>query len=212
MEGKMKQTSKALSVILTTLFLIVAFSSVCLAGERPPLANTVKDMKVIQQPVPNLDICRDPAVSNFNVTKTLVSNVATFTMTGQVCNNGPGDWNKPDDALEAHFDVLAAYAPQFSYAAAGDVKYFKQTVGPVLKKNQCMTFTQKFTRDKVLQWGFNPPTAAVPANQRQMKLMFEFYVRDAQSKMGRADQPKSLDCNTNNNILSQTFEMMISTQ
>jgi len=151
-------------------------------------------------------------VSNFNVTKTLVSNVATFTMTGQVCNNGPGDWNKPDDALEAHFDVFAAYAPQFSYAAAGDVKYFKQTVGPVLKKNQCMTFTQKFTRDKVLQWGFAPPTAAVPANSRQMKLMFQFYVRDAQSKMGRADQPKSLDCNINNNILSQTFEMMISTK
>jgi hypothetical protein len=212
MEGKMKQTSKALPVILATLFFIVAISSVCVAGNKPPAASPATGVNVVQKPGPNLDICKDPAVSNFNVTKTLVNNVATFTMTGQVCNNGPGDWNKPDDALETHFDVLAAYAPQFSYAAAGDVKYFTQTVGPVLKKNQCMTFTQKFTRDKVLHWGFNPPTAAPPANQRQMRLMFEFYVRDAQSKMGRADQPKSLDCNTSNNLLSQTFEMTVSTQ
>ena len=86
----MKQTSKALSVILTTLFLIVAFSFVCL-GDKQPVASPATGMKVIQQPVPNLDICRDPAVSNFNVTKTLSNNVATFTMTGQVCNNGPGD-------------------------------------------------------------------------------------------------------------------------
>ncbi|HBI47731.1 MAG TPA: hypothetical protein DDX93_03315 [Smithella sp.] len=208
----MKQTSKVLSVSLTTLFIIVAFSSVSLAGNKPPVASPTTSITVVKQPVPNLDICKDPAVSNFNVTKTLSNGIATFTMTGQVCNNGPGDWNKPDDALEAHFDALAAYAPQFSYAAAGDVKYFTQTVGPVLKKNQCLTFTQKFTRDKVLQWGFAPPTAAIPANSRQMRLMFEFYVRDAQSKMGRADQPKSLDCNANNNILSQTFEMTISTQ
>jgi hypothetical protein len=133
-------------------------------------------------------------------------------MTGQVCNNGPGDWNQPDNILQAHFDVSAAYAPTFSYAAAHDTKYFTQTVGPVLKKSQCMPFTQIFTRDKVLQWGFTPPTAAPPANQRQMRLMFEFYVRDAKSAMGRADQPKSLDCNTNNNTASQTFEMTISTQ
>ena len=208
----MKQTSKALSVILTTLFLVIVFSSVCLAGDKLPAASTVKDIKVIQQPGPNLDICRDPAVSNFSITKTLANNVATFTMTGQVCNNGPGDWNKPDDILEAHFNVYAGYGPQFSYPAAADVKFFTQPVGPVLKKNQCMTFTQKFTRDKVLQWGFAPPTAAVPANQKQMKLLFEFFVRDAKGLIGIAGQPKSLDCNTNNNLLSQTFEMMISTQ
>ena len=208
----MKQTSKALSVILTTLFLIVALSAVCLAGDKPPVASPTTGIKVIQQPVTNLEICRDPAVSNFNVTKTLSNGVATFTMTGQVCNNGPGDWNKPDDVLEAHFDVSAAYAPQFSYMAAHDTKYFTQTVGPVLKKSQCMPFTQIFTRDKVLHWGFNPPTAAPPANQRQMRLLFEFYVRDAKGAMGRADQPKSLDCNTNNNTASQTFEMTISTQ
>jgi hypothetical protein len=212
MEGKMKQSSKALSVILTILFLIVALSFVCLAGDKQPVASPATGMKVIQQPIPNLDICRDPAVSNFSVTKTLSNNVATFTMTGQVCNNGPGDWNKPDDVLEAHFDVSASYAPQFSYAAAHDTKYFTQTVGPVLKKSQCMTFTQKFTRDKVLQWGFTSPTAAPPTNQRQMRLLFEFYVRDAKGLMGIAGQPKSLDCNTNNNTSNQTFEMMISTQ
>jgi hypothetical protein len=176
------------------------------------VASAVKDIKVIQQPGPNLDICRDPAVSNFNITKTLINNVATFTMTGQVCNNGPGDWNKPDDILEAHFNVYAGYGPQFSYPAAADVKFFTQPVGPVLKKNQCMSFTQKFTRDKVLKWGFNSPTTAPPANQKQMKLLFEFFVRDAKGLIGIAGQPKSLDCNTNNNILSQTFEMMISTQ
>ena len=207
----MKQTSKALSVILSTLFLIVAFSSVCLAGNKPPVASPTTGMTVIQQPGPNLDICRDPAVSNFNITKTLASNVATFTMTGQVCNNGPGDWNKPDDILEAHFNVYAGYGPQFSYPAAADVKFFTQPIGPVLKKNQCMTFTQKFTRDKVLHWGFTPPTAAPPANQKQMKLLFEFFVRDAKGLIGIAGQPKSLDCNTNNNLLSQTFEMTIST-
>jgi len=207
----MKQTSKALSVILTTLLLIVAFSSVCIAGNKPPVASPTTGINVVQEPIPNLDICRDPAVSNFNVTKTLSNNVATFTMTGQICNNGPGDWNKPDDVLEAHFDVSAAYAPVFSYAAAHDTKYFTQTVGPVLKKSQCMTFTQKFTRDKVLQWGFTPPTTAPPANQRQMKLLFEFYVRDAKGLIGIAGQPKSLDCNTSNNLSSQTFEMMIST-
>ena len=69
MEGKMKQTSKALSVILTTLFLIVAFSSVCLAGDKSPVPSPATNLKVMQ-PVPNLDICKDPAVSNFNITKT----------------------------------------------------------------------------------------------------------------------------------------------
>jgi hypothetical protein len=210
MEGKMKQTSKILSVILTVLF-IVAFSSVCIAGDKPPVVSPATGIKVIQ-PVPNIDICRDPAVSNFNITKTLSGNVASFTMTGQVCNNGPGDWNKPDDILEAHFNVYAGYGPQFSYPAAADVKFFTQPVGPVLKKNQCMTFTQNYTRDKVLHWGFTPPTAAPPANQKQMKLLFEFFVRDAKGLIGIAGQPKSLDCNTNNNLTSQTFEMTISTQ
>ena len=207
----MKQSSKALSVILTILFLIVALSFVCLAGDKQPVASPATGMKVIQQPIPNLDICRDPAVSNFSVTKTLSNNVATFTMTGQVCNNGPGDWNKPDDVLEAHFDVSASYAPQFSYAAAHDTKYFTQTVGPVLKKSQCMSFTQKFTRDKVLQWGFKPPTVPPKANEKQMKLLFEFFVRDAKGTLGTVSQPKSLDCNANNNISSQTLEMTIST-
>jgi hypothetical protein len=211
MEGKMKQTSKALSVILTTLFLIVAFSSICLAANRQAVTSPAKDMKVVQPPAANLEICKDPAVSNFNVTKTLINNVATFTMTGQVCNNGPGDYNQPDNILQAHFNVYAGYGPQFSYPAAADVKFFTQPVGPVLKKSQCMPFTQKFTRDKVLQWGFKPPVAAPKANEKQMKLLFEFFVRDAKGTLGTISQPKSLDCNTNNNISSQTFEMTIST-
>ena len=70
-----------------------------------------KDVKVVQKPVPDLDICKDPAVKNFNITKTLSNNVATFTMTGQVCNNGPGNYNQPDNFLEAHFNVYAGYGP-----------------------------------------------------------------------------------------------------
>ena len=97
----MKQTSKVLSVILTTLFLVVTLSSVSLAANKQPVTSAAKDMKMVQQPVANLEICKDPAVSNFNVTKTLSNNVATFTMTGQVCNNGPGDYNQPDNILQA---------------------------------------------------------------------------------------------------------------
>lgn len=207
----MKQTSKALSLILTTLLLIGALSSVCLAANKQPVTSPAKDMTVVQQPATNLEICKDPAVSNFSVTKTLSNNVATFTMTGQVCNNGPGDYNQPDNILEAHFNVYAGYGPMFSYTAAADVKFFTQKVGPVLKKSQCMPFTQIFTRDKVLQWGFKPPTAPPNANEKQMKLLFEFLVRDAKGTLGTASQPKSLDCNSNNNLSSQTFEMMIST-
>lgn len=207
----MKKSSKALSVILTTLFLVVALSSVCLAVDKQTLPSPAKNMNVIKPPVGNFAICMDPAVRNFNVTKSLSGNIATFTMSGQVCNNGPGDWNKPDNALEANFAVYNAYAPQFSYAAGGNPKFFKQTVGPVLKKNQCMSFTQTYTRDKILQWGFQPPTFAPKANEKQMKLMFEFYVRDAKGLIGVGAQPKALDCNLNNNLSSQIFEMMIST-
>ena len=207
----MKQTSKTLSVILSTLFLIVVLSSFCLAADRQAVNTAPKDMKVVQQPVPNLDICKDPAVSNFSVTKTLSNNVATFTMTGQVCNNGPGDYNQPDNILQAHFNVYAGYGPQFSYPAAADVKFFTQKVGPVLNKSQCMTFTQIFKREKVLQWGFKPPTAAPKGNEKQMKLLFEFLVRDAKGTLGTSSQQKSLDCNANNNISSQAFEMTIST-
>lgn len=208
----MKQTSKTLSVILTTLLLIVTFSSVSLAANRQLAPASAKDMKVVQQPGPNFDICRDPAVRNFNVTKSLSGKVATFTMTGQVCNNGPGNYNQPGNNLEAHFNVYTGYGPQFSYPASGETKFFTQTVGPVLNNNQCMSFTQTYTRDKVLQWGFTSPAAAPPANSKQMKLLFEFFVRDAKGLLGTSSQPKSLDCNTTNNLLSQTFEMTVSTQ
>lgn len=228
MEGRMKKTNRTLSVVLMSLFLVVAVSSVSFAAPKPPDANAskntkavqqpvpsaasaAKDIKVVQKPSPDIGICKDPAVSNFNVTKTLSSNVATFTMTGQVCNNGPGDYNVPDNMLQAHFNVYAAYGPQFSYPAAGDVKFFTQNVGPVLKKSQCVPFTQVFTRDKVLQWGFAPPTVAVPSNQKPMRLLFEFFVRDVKGTLGTISQVKFLDCNANNNLSSQTFEMMIST-
>ena len=110
-EDKMKQTSKTLSVILSALFLIVVLSSFCLAADRQAMTTAPKDVKVVQKPVPDLDICKDPAVKNFNITKTLSNNVATFTMTGQVCNNGPGNYNQPDNFLEAHFNVYAGYGP-----------------------------------------------------------------------------------------------------
>lgn len=206
----MKKTRKTLSVIFTTLFLIVAFSSVSLAVNRQLAPGPAKDMKVIQQPAPQFDICKDPTVRNFNVTKTLSGNVATFTMTGQVCNNGPGDYNQPGNNLETHFNVYTAYGPMFSYPASGEAKFFTQLVGPVLKNGQCMSFTQTYTRDKVLKWGFNPPTAAPPANQKQVKMMFEFFVRDAKGSLGTSSQQKSLDCNTSNNLLSQIYEMTIS--
>jgi hypothetical protein len=212
MEGKMKQTSKALSVILTTLFLIVVFSSVSFAVDRKPVASPTTGMKVVQQPAPNLEICKDPAVKNFNVTKTLSGNVATFTMTGQVCNNGPGNYNQPGNNLEAHFNVYTGYGPQFSYPASGETKFFTQTVGPVLNNSQCMSFTQTFTRNKVLHWGFPSPAAAPKPNEKPMKLLFEFFVRDAKGSLGTSSQPKSLDCNTGNNLLSQTYEMTVSTQ
>ena len=207
----MKQTSKILSVILTTL-LIVAFSAVCIAGNKPPVVSPNTNMTAVKPPVANLEICKDPTVKNFNVSKSLSGNVATFTMTGQVCNNGPGDYNQPGNNLNAHFNVYTAYGPQFSYPASGEVKFFTQPVGQVLKNGQCMSFTQTYSRDKVLKWGFNPPTAAPPANQKQVKMLFEFFVRDAKGSLGTSSQLKSLDCNTSNNLLSQTLEMTVSTQ
>ncbi len=208
----MTKSGKFFVIIVGTLFFISASAWVCLAGDRQPAASVTAGMKAVQQPVGHLEICRDPAVSNFNVNKTLVNNVATFTMTGQVCNNGPGDWNLPDNALEAHFNVYAAYGPQFSYPASGDVKFFTKPVGTILKKSQCMSFTQTYTRDKVLHWGFPSLAAAPKPNEKPMKLLFEFFVRDAKGTLGTSSQPKSLDCNTTNNLQSQTYEMTISTQ
>ena len=201
MEYKMKKLRKALSIILTTLFLIAAFASVSMAANAQPVTSA-KDIHVVKPPV----LCKDPAVSNFNINKNLANNTATFTMTGKVCNNGPGDYNQPANPLEAHFNVYAAYGPMFSYPAAGEVKFFTQNAGPVLKKGQCIAFTQVFTREKVLQWGFKDPKP----NEKQMKLLFEFFVRDAKGTLGTVSQPKGLDCNLNNNLLSQTFEMMVS--
>ena len=202
MECKMKRSRKALSFILAVLFFIVALPSLSVAANAQPLMST-QDIKVVKPPV----LCRDPAVSNFNITKTLTNHTATFTMTGKVCNNGPGDYNQPNNALEAHFNVYAAYGPMFSYPAAGEVKFFTQTVGTTLKKGECKSFTQVFTREKVLQWGFKAPKP----NEKQMKLLFEFFVRDAKGTLGTVSQPKGLDCNPNNNLLSQTFDMMVST-
>ena len=198
----MKKIRKTLSVIFSTLFLTLSLVSGAFAANAPSVTSSVKDVKVVQPPV----LCKDPTVSNFNITKTLSNNIATFTMTGKVCNNGPGDYNQPDNALEAHFNVYAAYGPMFSYPAAGEVKFFTQIVGPVLKKGECKSFSQVFTRGKVLQWGFRPPQA----NEKQMKLLFEFFVRDAKGTLGTVSQPKGFDCNLNNNLLSQTFEMMVS--
>lgn len=212
MEGKMKQESKVFSVMLTAIFLMVTFSSVSFAADRKTVPSPAKDMKTVQPPAPTLEICKDPTVKNFNVTKTLSGNVATFTMTGQVCNNGPGNYNQPGNNLEAHFNVYTGYGPQFSYPASGETKFFTQTVGPVLNSNQCMSFTQTYTRDKVLHWGFPSPAAAPKPNEKSMKLLLEFFVRDAKGSLGTSSQPKSLDCNTTNNLLSQTFEMTVSTQ
>ncbi|HON58446.1 MAG TPA: hypothetical protein PLT45_02805 [Smithella sp.] len=207
----MKKSSQILSGTTAILFFIVTMSFIGLAAERQPAASQTTGIKAIQPPVANLEVCKDPAVSNFNVTKTLANNVATFTMTGQVCNNGPGDYNQPDNPLEAHFNVYAAYGPMFSYAAAGDTKFYTKPIGSVLKKSQCMTFTQTYTRDKVLHWGFPSPAAAPKPNEKPMKLLFEFFVRDAKGLLGTSSQPKSLDCNTSNNLQSQTYEMTIST-
>lgn len=208
----MKQKSKILSAILTTVLFIFILSSVSLAAERKVVPSPIKDMKTIQPPVTTLEICKDPTVKNFNVTKTLSGNVATFTMTGQLCNNGPGNYNQPGNNLEAHFNVYTGYGPQFSYPASGETKFFTQAVGPVLNSNQCMSFTQTYTRDKVLHWGFPSPAVAPKPNEKSMKLLFEFFVRDAKGSLGTSSQPKSLDCNTTNNLLSQTFEMTVSTQ
>jgi hypothetical protein len=193
----MKKTPKFLSVIVAALLLSITLVSAAFAANVLP----GKDLTVMPPPV----LCKDPAVSDFTVAKTLSNNIATFTMTGKICNNGPGDYNLPDNALEAHFNVYAAYGPMFSYPAAGEVKFFTQNVGTVLKKGECKSFTQVFTRDKVLQWGFRAPLA----NEKQMKLLFEFFVRDAKGTLGTVSQPKGLDCNLNNNLLSQTFEMMV---
>ena len=201
----MNNTGKALYAVITTMLFVFVFSVVGFAAPAQPVAASSKEIKVVQKPGTNIAICVDPAVQNFNVTKSLSGNVATFTMSGQVCNNGPGDWNKPDNALEAYFTVYNAYAPQFSYAAGGIAKNFKKTVGTVLKKNQCVSFTETYTRDKVLQWGFGSNTAT----QKQMKLMIEFYVRDAKGMIGTGSQPNALACNLNNNLLSKTFEMTI---
>ncbi len=204
----MKNTRKVLYVTIMTIFVVFVLSSACLAGVAQPVTSSVKDIKTVPVPGGNISLCVDPAVKNFNITKSLSGNVATFTMTGQVCNNGPGDWNKPDNALEANFAVYNGYAPNFSYAAGGNPQFFKKTVGTVLKKNQCVPFTQTYTRDKILQWGFSNNTAT----QRQMRLLLQFYISDAKGLIGVGSQPKALDCNLDNNILSQTFEMMISIQ
>lgn len=206
----MKQKSKVLFVILTAVFFTVAFSFVGFAAEKQSVTSSVSNVKVVKPPTP-IDICKDPAVSNLNVTKTLSGNVATFTVTGQLCNNGPGDYNQPDNALQAIFGFYPAYAPQYSYAAAGEAKFFTKPAGTVLKKNQCMTFTQTYTRNKVLHWGLPSPAMAPKPNEKGMKLLIEFFVRDAKSLIGTSAMPKALDCNTSNNLLSQTFEMTIST-
>lgn len=205
----MKRTSKILSVILTVL-LGVTLSSVSIAAERQPTASPVKDMKTFPPAGTALELCKDPTVKYFNVTKTLSGNVATFTMTGQVCNNGPGDYNQADNALQANFNVYTGYGPMFSYPASGETKFFTQTVGPVLKNGQCMSFTQTYKRDKVLHWGFPSPAMAPKPNEKSVKLLFEFFVRDAKGTLGTSSQKKSLDCNTGNNLLSQTFEMTVS--
>lgn len=209
----MKQTTKTLSVVFTVVFFTVALSSVSFAVDPRTLSPTIKDMHKDIQNTPGvgtaISLCADPAVSSFNVAKALAGNIATFTMTGNICNNGPADYNHTDNPLVANFNVYAGYGPMFSYVAAGELKNFKQTIGPILKKGQCLPFTQTYTRGNILQWGFKTPKS----NEKQMKLMFEFLVRDAKGTLGTVSQQKSLDCNAANNINTnpQIFEMMIGT-
>lgn len=206
----MKKSRKTSFFTFVLMILFVSMTFISVAAERQALPGPTAGVKVAQPSLGNLDICRDPAVSNFNVSKTLINNVATFTLTGQVCNNGPGDYNQPDNALEAHFNVYTGYGPQFSYPASGETKFYTKPVGTVLKKSQCMTFTQTYTRDKVLHWGFPSPAAAPKPNEKPAKLLFEFFVRDAKGLLGTSSQPKSLDCNTQNNLQPQTIEMTVS--
>lgn len=203
----MKRINAVLPIVLAAFIFVPSLSTLSLAADKPVMAPSAKNLPVVQQPATTLVVCKDPAVSNFTVTKTLSGNVATFTMTGIVCNNGPGNYNQPDNILNAHFNVYAGYGPMFSYPAAGEVSFFKQPVGPILNKSECKQFTQRFTRNKVLQWGFREPQA----NEKQMKLLFEFFVRDAKGTLGTISQPKGLDCNTNNNLSAQTIEMMVTT-
>ncbi|MDX9746569.1 MAG: hypothetical protein RBU31_08530 [Syntrophales bacterium] len=211
----MKNTQRILFIMLLTSFFITALTSASMAVDPQPVTG---NMKKTPRPVvtdkmkknllgEQITICKDPTVSNFSISKTLINNTARFTLTGRICNNGPGDYNQPDNPLEGHFNIYAAYGPLFSYPASGDAKFYTQTVGPILKKGQCVSLTQVFTRGQVLQWGFKDPNPG----EKQMKLLFEFFVRDAKGTLGTVSMPKGLDCNPSNNLLSKTFDMMIST-
>ena len=173
-----------------------------MTANAQPVTST-QDIKVVKPPV----LCQDPAVSNLNITKSLANNTATFTITGKVCNNGPGDYNQPANPLEAHFNILCGLWSdvQLPGRRGGQIFHAGRRTGPEEGGNASL-LPRSLHGGKVLQWGFKEPKP----NEKQMKLLFEFFVRDAKGTLGTVSQPKGLDCNLNNNLLSQTFEMMVS--
>ncbi len=155
---------KIVGTLMIGIGLISFLCAVTFAATAPTKVEPIgpKEMK-IQKPV----LCSD-LVATLSVTKTISGGNGIITLSGQVCNAGPGDYIGKDP-LDTYFMVYTWHPPK-TPAQESDIKFFGHTsIGTTLKKGECRSVRQTYTIPGVVQWGFDTLTPTKPVQRQAVK-------------------------------------------
>lgn len=107
-----------------------------------------------RMPVPK-PACSDIRTS-LNVNK---SDNGVVILTGQVCNDGPGNYAYASAPLEALFEVITWHPPKTA-TMEGDFKtYAKTDLGTALKAKECRSYRYQLRVEGFSRWGQFPASA-----------------------------------------------------
>lgn len=157
-----RMTKVWMTGFLVIVFVALMFSFSSGAEKAKVLSPPVLD-KGLQPKLPCSDL-----VATLSVTKSLSGENGIITLSGQICNGGPGDY-KGKDSLDAYFMVYTWHPPK-TPAQEGDLKFFGHTSsGSALKNGECKTVRQSYTIPGVIHWGFDTMTPTKPGQRQAIK-------------------------------------------
>jgi hypothetical protein len=156
----------------------------------PKPVQTVKPGVVQVSP---LAVCADPAVT-LAISKNISAGTGVITLTGKVCNEGPGNYATPKP-LDAYFMVYTWHPPK-TPAQEGNVQTFSHNaVATPLGRGDCKPVTQTYQIPNVISWGNTTPTAG------QRQAVKEFVIRVQKDSSG-ASFSKQENCSLSNDTKS----------
>jgi hypothetical protein len=129
--------------------LTIGVATICLAllGLRLPAEEQPKQARPKPKP-----LCSDIRVT-LNVQK---SDTGVVVLTGQVCNQGPGNYAYAAAPFDAYFMVYTWHPPK-TPAQEGDIKFYAHTdLGTTLKTKECKSFRHQYQIEKFSRWGHFP--------------------------------------------------------